>query len=539
MMKIPKTVLVYLVGFALITGCIAVSVELAERLSAEILSRKALLLADEVMRRTEETSHQISFALQTLASSRTASMCSGDEIGLMRNLAISASYLQSVGRVENGRMICSSLGKHAPSLDLGPPDYTTDKGHAIRVAVRLPIAPQSSFTVIESAGYAAVVHQELVFDVADYSPEISLAVVASSTRRIIASRGRFDATWLQSLRGGETVTYDGSSHLVATRRSQKYDFITVAAVPPESVHMLSRKLMSFVVPICLLLGFGVALAIVFLVRWQVSVPALLRAALRRNEFFLEYQPIVRLDTRQCVGAEALLRWRRGDGKLIRPDLFIPIAEEAGLIASITRRVLSLVERDVPVMVNAFPHLHVSVNLSPCDLTSDAIVKQLSDLIGRSGIKPGNLHVEATERSLIDVDLVTTVIQEIRAAGIGVAIDDFGTGYSCLSYLTTLNVDFLKIDKSFVDTIGTLAPTNSVVPHIIEMAKSLNLQIIAEGVETEAQAEFLRERGVEFAQGWLFAKPMAPKDFMRYMQAGMAARSRFREPDRRATDRLPQ
>jgi sensor c-di-GMP phosphodiesterase-like protein len=530
-----KTAIVCLVGLALTVACIAVSIQIAERLSVEILSRKALRLSDEVLRRTEETSQQIAFALKTLAASRPGRICSAEEIGLMRKLAISASYLQSVGRVENGRMTCSSLGEHVPPLDLGPPDYVSEKGSVMRVAVQLSVAPQSRFTVVEAAGYAAVVHQELIFDVSDYSPEISLAVVGSSTRRIVASRGQFDVASLQSLHSGEAMMVSDSNQLVASRRSQKYDVISVAAVPMESVHTLSRELMGFVVPLCLLLGVGVASAFHFLVRWQGSVPALLRAALRRDEFYLVYQPVVRLDTRQCVGAEALLRWRRRDGKVIRPDLFIPIAEEAGIITSITRRVLALVERDVPAMVTAFPHLRISLNLSPCDLKSGAIVKQLSDLMRRSGIKPGNLHVEATERSLIDVELVTTVIQEIRAAGIGVAIDDFGTGYSCLSYLATLNVDCLKIDKSFVDTIGTLAPTNSVVPHIIEMAKSLNLEIVAEGVESEAQAQFLRERGVQLAQGWLFAKPMEPKDFVRYVQAGMAARPTYRKLERPATD----
>ncbi|RZA26714.1 MAG: EAL domain-containing protein, partial [Lysobacteraceae bacterium] len=490
----------------------------------DIQSRKAQMLADEVMRRADETSTQVRAALATLASNHPARACSPDEIALMRKLAIAASYLQSVGRVDGQRLICSSLGRHAPAPRLGAPDFVSESGVAIRTAVRLPVAPGARFIVTELDGYAAIVHRGLVFDVAGLTPDISLAIVGTSTRRLVASRGQFDGGWVSSIARGQAGIHQGAQHLVAMRRSASYDLTALATVPMQSVELLARRLMGFLVPAGLLLGLGLVSGLYYLVRRQVSVPALLRAALRQDEFFLAYQPIVRLDSRACVGAEALLRWRRGDGKLVRPDLFIPIAEEAGIMPSLTRRVLALVERDVPAIVRACPQVHISVNLSPRDLESGAIVGQLGELMRRTGLEPGNLHVEATERGLIDVNLATTVIHEIRSAGIGVAIDDFGTGYSCLSYLTRLNVDFLKIDKSFVDTIGTEAPTNSVVLHIIEMAKSLNLVMIAEGVETEAQAEFLRERGVQFAQGWFFAKPMTPDDFVRYVQAGPGGRA---------------
>ncbi len=522
MKKAGKLALVYLVELALVAACVAASVDVAGRIAAELQARKALLLADEVLRRADETGRQVAATIGALAAVRPADGCLPDEIGHMRKLAISASYLQSVGRVERQRLVCSSLGLHTPAVALGAPAYLNAQGDAMRTGVQLDVAPQSRFTIIESDGYAAIVHQELVFDVAGYSADITLAMVSASSLRPIATRGGpVKAAWLASVLPGSGHTHAGQDHVVAQRRSAEVDLMAVVAVPMASVQREARDLMLVLVPIGTLVGVALALALRFLLRWQVSVPALLRAALRRDEFFLAYQPVVRLDTRACIGVEALLRWQRADGSMIRPDLFIPIAEEAGIMASITARVLALVERDVPAIVAACPHLHVSVNLSPRDLESDAIVVQLSNVMYRSGLTRGNLHVEATERGLIDVDLATTVIHEIRSAGMRVAIDDFGTGYSCLSYLTTLKLDYLKIDKSFIDTIGTEAPTNSVVLHIIEMAKSLNLVMIAEGVETEAQAQFLRQRGVQFAQGWLFAKPMAPDDLVRYLQADTA------------------
>lgn len=518
-----STALTYLAGFTLIVGPVLISMYVADRQSVHFESKKALFLADEVMRRTEETSRQGLAVLKVLAANRAGAACSPDEIALMRQLAMSSSYLQSVGRLQANRLICSSLGDHAAGFDLGPPDYVSNFGVRMWVAARLPLAPQSRFVISEVQGYAAIIHRELIFDVQNYASDISLAMISASTHRVIMTRGTYNPTWFRPLIQGGALTLNNGKFIIALRRSKTFDTISVAAIPIKSADQLSREMMAFLVPFGLFVGLALATGFYFFLRRQISVPALLRAALRRDEFFLVYQPLLRLDTRRCVGAEALLRWRRSDGTLIRPDLFIPIAEDSGIITRITRRVLALIEREVPALVMVFPHLHVSINLSSRDLQSDDIVKQLGDLMRRSGIAPENLIVEATERWLIDVALGMPIVHEIRAAGIEVAIDDFGTGYSSLSYLTTLQVDLLKIDKSFVDTIGTTAATNSVVLHIIEMAKSLNLAMIAEGVETEEQAEFLREHGVQFAQGFLFAKPMSAEDFMLYMHAETAAR----------------
>jgi sensor c-di-GMP phosphodiesterase-like protein len=180
-------------------------------------------------------------------------------------------------------------------------------------------------------------------------------------------------------------------------------------------------------------------------------------------------------------------------------------------------VFRIVERDAGRLLRARPDFYIALNLSAEEICSADIVDRLRELLQRMGIEARNLHVEATERVFMNVEASRRNIRLLRASGIKVAIDDFGTGYSSLSYLQNLELDCLKIDKTFIDTNGTEAVTSEVVRHIIEMAKSLNMQMIAEGVETTAQAEFLRGHGVQYCQGWLFSKPLTMGQLLTQMR----------------------
>lgn len=181
-----------------------------------------------------------------------------------------------------------------------------------------------------------------------------------------------------------------------------------------------------------------------------------------------------------MGAEALIRWRRHDGTMVRPDVFIPEAEESGLIHYITKEVFRLVAQDTACFLKEHPHLHIGINLSSKDLMKAETVHLVCDLIRKMDVKPHNLIIEATERGFMQADVAQRIIDDIHALDVKIAIDDFGTGYSSLSCLENFHLDYLKIDKSFIDTIGGDAATSHVASHIIEMARSLNLEMIAEG-----------------------------------------------------------
>ena len=158
---------------------------------------------------------------------------------------------------------------------------------------------------------------------------------------------------------------------------------------------------------------------------------------------------------------------------------------------------------------------MSVNLSAPDLTTRRFLDVLGPAIARQGVRPEQIRIEATERSFLDADAAKEVISAFRDAGHAVYLDDFGTGYSSLSHLQTFRIDGLKIDKSFVDTIGQDAASSSVASHIIDMAATLDVQVIAEGIEREEQAAYLHARGARFGQGWLFSPPLSAAEFIRY------------------------
>src|SRR5262249_18988468 len=230
-------------------------------------------------------------------------------------------------------------------------------------------------------------------------------------------------------------------------------------IPAVRVEAGLRHTAAVLLPIGVTAGVVLAFAILYVGRLQLALPAALRVALRRNEFSVSYQPVVDLQTGAWSGAEALVRWRRPDGETVRPEIFIPVAEDTGLIQQITERVVDIVGTDAQGLFRSRPDFHIAINVSSADLNTDRIIRLLERLAEQTGARSGNLVVEITERGLIEGQEVSARLHEIRASGVRVAIDDFGTGYSSLSYLKNFEVDLLKIDKSFIDTIGKDAATS--------------------------------------------------------------------------------
>jgi sensor c-di-GMP phosphodiesterase-like protein len=508
-------------GLTAVALPIAASLYLAHRQAEQSVSARTMSFARDVIARSEATADQIATGIKALLAIPAQDPCSAERVTMMRRIDLGSSYIQAIGHIEGNVLVCSSLASGNEPLDLGPVDLVQPNGSKLRRSVELPFAGGMKFLVVEWRGYAAIVHKDLPIDITSDVKDLALASVPLGDLQPLTSRGRIDDTWLAAVRVGEARTFVDGGHVVAVVRSKRYQFGAIAALPVADLEERTRAVAQVLVPLGVVAGLVLAWALMALTRAQLAMPAVIRSALKRREFFMVYQPIVDLQTGRWVGAESLIRWQRPGGQLIRPDVFIPVAEETGLIKRITARVIELVGADAVNFFERWPDFHLSLNLSVADLHDGSTAARLHELAAATGARRGQLLVEATERGLADPKRAGRTIRQLHELGLLVAIDDFGTGYSSLSYLEQLDLDYLKIDRAFVCTIGTGADTRQVVPHIIEMAKSLKLQMIAEGVETEAQAQYLREQGVQFAQGWLYAKPMPWADLV----AGLEAQGR--------------
>ncbi len=257
---------------------------------------------------------------------------------------------------------------------------------------------------------------------------------------------------------------------------------------------------------------------------QQGLESAIRQALEHDEFVLHYQPKLELKTGRIVGAEALIRWFEPRSGWISPSEFIPVAEDSGLIVPLTQWVLrQACEQGQAWRAMGLSPVRISVNVSAIDFRQRDFTDNLAEILTQTGLPPAQLELEITESVLMqNVDDTVATLNTIKAMGVRLALDDFGTGYSSLSYLRRFSIDVLKIDQSFVHGMSVNSQDAQLISAIIAMGKSLNLSIVAEGVETREQLDFLQAQRCEEGQGFLFSKAVPPKDFAQLMQAGHPA-----------------
>ncbi len=240
-------------------------------------------------------------------------------------------------------------------------------------------------------------------------------------------------------------------------------------------------------------------------------------ALEAEQFFLVYQPMMDLDSERVVGIEALLRWRHRSGESIPPDVFIPIAEESGLIVSIGRWVLEQACAQAVVWSERGYALNLSVNVSARQLERPEFAEEVRSVLEDTHLDPARLTLEITETVLMrKPDFAANMLAELKSLGVRIAVDDFGTGYSSLAYLRQFPVDSLKIDRTFITGLALSDEARALIHTLIQLGKALGLQTLAEGVENSNQVRQLQREGCDLAQGFLFARPLAPEALERFL-----------------------
>ncbi|MCU1763320.1 EAL domain-containing protein [Pseudomonas sp. 14P_8.1_Bac3] len=255
-------------------------------------------------------------------------------------------------------------------------------------------------------------------------------------------------------------------------------------------------------------------------RDQQSIETGIRLGLERNEFVLHYQPKLDLGSGQVVGAEALIRWQKPGQELVYPSDFISVAEDSGLIVPLSKWVLAEACRQACAwQADGLPKLCMSVNMSAIDFRQRDFVDGIEQILEQTGLEPALLELEITEGVLMqNIETTVTSLNRLKAMGVRLAIDDFGTGYSSLSYLRRFPIDVLKIDQSFIRGLSNDSSDAALVSAIISLGRSLKLTIIAEGVETLEQLDFLKAHQCEEGQGYYFSKAVEPDAFARYLES---------------------
>ncbi|KAF0866174.1 EAL domain-containing protein [Pseudomonas sp. LD120] len=321
--------------------------------------------------------------------------------------------------------------------------------------------------------------------------------------------------WLSS----DGRIHDGAPPLAAVAplhlSSSRYPYSVSAGFPEGDIWKYMKSQYPALFSLLVFLGCAAGVLANWVQKRSASPSHELRRALEAREFIPYVQPVVRGDTLQWAGIEVLMRWQHPKEGLVRPDLFIPFAEHSGLIVPMTRSLMQQTLEALAPHAQAFiDGFHIGINITASHCRDLQLLEDCREFL--AAFPPGKviLVLELTERELIEpTELTRQLFAALRELGVMIAIDDFGTGHSSLGYLRKFNVDYLKIDQSFVAMIGADALSLHILDSIIELSGKLDLGIVAEGIETPEQRDYLAAQGVDFLQGYLFGRPMPCAEFV--------------------------
>jgi sensor c-di-GMP phosphodiesterase-like protein len=441
--------------------------------------------------------------------------CKPDDIEAMQQAAFVTPPIKELMIVgPDGQTLCSSRG-----LALGQRRILTSE----------PLAGSARYSldIVEIAGGQHLVQLRRAGAAAGRNA-LAASVPASLFLPQISHQGDLSGSYIHiNTAEGASIAETGErpegsddDHFVATQQSTRFEFHAEVMAPLGNVLAGHTDLKWFGL---LFIGAIVLMLLAFAMLMPRRTPnnpvAVMERALAAGEFVPYYQPIVDIRSGQLRGAEVLVRWRKPDGTLVLPGSFIPLAETSGMIRAMTFDLMRRVCVEAGEAIGQRPALKISFNFAGMLFSDETIVKDVRNTFAVSPIKLSQVVLEVTERDPIEnFTLTRQVIAALQGLGVRIAIDDVGTGHSGLSYMLKLGVDIIKIDKMFVDAIGTDRNSTTIVETLVDLAHNMRMDIVAEGVENFEQVMHLRELGIRSAQGYVFAPPLPGSAFLQLVEA---------------------
>lgn len=470
------------------------------------LKRDIAVSANTLLRFSADMSNA-SWQVAGKAASLAERSCTDTLKELSRTRAFTP-YVRDIGFLENGDITCSFV-------------TGTERYHFSRLAgFSLPASYPARWlrsigSMVEGPDRLVVVYVKKIaankaaFVIVDsqYVQELMEILAAERASGFSLTFGAGDAIT-------SAATLYGKAFLTQWFTSTDHSIQLMVRTPFSTLSAYWLHNLFIFVPLSLCFSVGM---ILLYRRWHLKRLSLAREIERGiacNEFTVHYQPVFNVKRGSCGGVEALMRWPQPDGRFMTPDIFITAAENEGMIIPLSRHLFELIAHDVTNW-NVPDNFYISVNISPAHLMDDGFIQDVEAFRAHLGII--TLMLELTERSLIvEPSLVAEKLSTLREKGVLIAIDDFGTGYCSLSYLQQLPANYLKIDRTFIDTIDTSSNDVPVLDTIITLSQRLGLNVVAEGVSTHHQLRYILSHGVGFVQGFLYARPMRATDFMSWL-----------------------
>lgn len=491
---------------------IILSLWLAHRQANDLFNQEMDGYADRILARTQRVKDQVRTALNEINRFK-GEPCSLEHLRQLQKVSYIHQYIQGIFYLDNAVKPCELL-RNTLSQKVPNSEFVTPGGYRVWLTSRYDLQTNDNMIAVSRGKYMVMIDPDSMIDVLPHPAyPLHAAIISTRNHRVIASNYAIDPDiWQNALHTFQPVIeHNGVVYKQQLLPPVGGILLTWSTTNPIDNSWYHQLL--FWLPVGLVLSALASFLMLRILRQLQSSHYRILDAIKAGEITVHYQPIVALKSGRIIGAEALARWQQPDGHWLPPDMFIPLAEQTGVITQLTEHIVSSVFSEMGRWLAQHPEQHISINIAATDLYSSTLPALMSQQCARWGVEPSQIAIELTERVLVSPEKALPVLQSYRQAGHPIYIDDFGVGYSSLSYLQELEVDTLKIDKCFVDTLAC----NPVTAHIIEIAKSLNLSMVAEGIETECQRDWLVAHGVQSGQGWLYSPSLPKKAFMAWAQ----------------------